>query len=205
MRGLTLGEVLSSRDYALCLSPGFFRFYAHTGVLHGFQQHGALRATHVSGSSAGAMVAGFFAAGMTTESMVEAILEVKRSDFWDLGGFGGLLRGGLFHNILERYLPRKKFEECSIPCGVTAFDCLRLKTTHINEGCIATAIRASCTFPGLFQPVIVNSTPHIDGGVFDHIGLMALPVTFSLSDFISLFANMLAFDACCCRAYLSLS
>lgn len=26
----TLGEILSSRDYALSLSPGFFRFYAHT-------------------------------------------------------------------------------------------------------------------------------------------------------------------------------
>lgn len=121
-------------------------------------------------------MAGFLAAGMSTDSMVKAILEVKRDDFWDIGGFGGLLRGGLFHNILDKHLPEKKFENCQIPCGVTAFDCLRFKTTHIDSGCIATAIRASCTFPGLFQPVIINSTPHIDGGVFDDIGLMALPV-----------------------------
>lgn len=146
------------------------------GVLHGLHQHGALRATHLSGSSAGAMVAGFYAAGLTPDEMVDAVLKVKRDDFWDLGGFGGLLRGGLFHQILDKHLPKKKFEDCAIPCAVTAFDCLRLRTTHIRDGCIATAIRAACTFPGLFQPVIVNSTPHIDGGVFDDIGLMALPV-----------------------------
>lgn len=122
------------------------------------------------------MVAGFYAAGLSPDQMVDAVLTVKRDDFWDLGGFGGLLRGSLFHQILDNYLPKKKFEDCEIPCAVTAFDCMRFKTTHISDGCIATAIRASCTFPGLFQPVIVNSTPHIDGGVFDDIGLMALPV-----------------------------
>lgn len=122
------------------------------------------------------MVAGFYAAGLTPSQMVDAILQVKRSDIWDMGGLGGLLRGGMFHALLDHHLPEKRFEDCRIPCGVTAFDCLRLRTTHISDGCIATGIRASCTFPGLFQPVIVNSTPHIDGGVFDDIGLMALPV-----------------------------
>ena len=146
------------------------------GVLHGLELHGALRATHLSGSSAGAMVAGFYAAGLTPEQMIDIVLTVKRSDIWDMGGFGGLLRGRLFHELLEKHLPEKQFERCQIPCAVTAFDCLRLRTTHISQGCIATAIRASCTFPGLFQPVMVNSTPHIDGGVFDDIGLMALPV-----------------------------
>lgn len=124
----------------------------------------------------GAMVASFYAAGMSPPDMVVPVLSITRGDFWDLGGFGGLLKGYRFQDILSRNLPVKAFEECSIPCGVTAFDIVRFRTNYITTGCIATAVRASCTFPGLFQPVMIDGTPHIDGGVFDGHGLMALPV-----------------------------
>ena len=50
-----------------------------------------------------------------------------------------------------------------------------LPTYSITTGNLATAIRASCTFPGLFQPVMIDGRPHIDGGVYDDGGLMALP------------------------------
>lgn len=45
----------------------------------------------------------------------------------------------------------------------------------VRSGELATAIRASCTFPLLFQPVWLEGSYHIDGGVFDDGGLMALP------------------------------
>ncbi len=124
----------------------------------------------------GAMVASFLASGMSPPDMVKPVLSISRDDFWDLGGLGGLLRGHKFQGILHANLPTKTYEQCRIPCGVTAFDLVRFRTTHITTGCIATAVRASCTFPGLFQPVIIDRTPHIDGGVFDGYGLMALPV-----------------------------
>jgi predicted acylesterase/phospholipase RssA len=40
---------------------------------------------------------------------------------------------------------------------------------------LATAIRASACFPVLFSPVMVDGWPHIDGGVCDTVGMMALP------------------------------
>jgi hypothetical protein len=44
------------------------------------------------------------------------------------------------------------------------------------QGNIAVAVRASCTFPGMFQPVMIDGIgPCIDGGVWDHAGLMAMP------------------------------
>lgn len=46
----------------------------------------------------------------------------------------------------------------------------------MTSGPLATAILASCTFPGMFQPVLLDGWPHIDGGVWDHCGLMALPL-----------------------------
>lgn len=58
-----LHQILSSEDYALALTPGFFRFYAHIGILQALEERGCLRPSHVSGSSAGALVGGFLASG----------------------------------------------------------------------------------------------------------------------------------------------
>ena len=147
------------------------------GILHSLQELGLLNVTHVSGSSAGALVGGFLAAGLEPSEMCSPVFKIRREDMWDLGGylFLGLLRGQLFQNILNSNLPVDTFEKCRIPLGVTAFDVFRLKTNNITKGDLATAIRASCCFPGLFQPVMIDDSPHIDGGVFDNSGLMALP------------------------------
>jgi NTE family protein len=171
----TLGDVLGNHDYALGLSPGFFRFYALTGVLAALEQESCLRATHVSGSSAGALVGGFYASGWSPNDIIDTLMEIKREDIWDIGGLGGLLQGKMFHNLLKKHLKVSEIQDCKIPFGATAYDILRFQTNCISRGCIATAIRASCTFPGLFQPVVIDNLPHIDGGVFDDSGLMALP------------------------------
>ena len=94
-----------------------------------------------------------------------------------MGGYmiTGLLKGQLFNELLIKNLPVKTIEECPIPVGITAFDLCNLKTRVITSGNLAQAIQASCTFPGLFQPVSIDGTPHIDGGVFDDVGIMALP------------------------------
>lgn len=175
MENLQLGEFLKDNDYALALSPGFFRFYALMGVLCELEESKSIRVTHVSGSSAGALVGGFLAAGMKPKEMVEPVLAIKRNDIWDIGGIFGLLKGDLFQSVLLKNLPVRQFEDCEIPLGVTAYNLFKFQTSKITSGCIATAVRASCTFPGLFQPVLIDSLPHIDGGVFDHCGLMALP------------------------------
>jgi hypothetical protein len=183
-------HLLSNEDYALALSPGFFQFYAHIGILHALDEAGCLRVSHITGSSAGALVASFLAAGMTPDEMIEAVLKITREDMWDMGGMGGLLKGQKFQEIMETSLPVQTFEECKIPLGVTAYDVLRFKTSCFTANrrggdakllgsqpvgvSIATAVRASCTFPALFQPVLIDGWPHVDGGVWDTVGLMAM-------------------------------
>ena len=170
-----LTDVLQREDYGLCLSPGFFRIYALVGVLQALNENKCLRAKACSGSSAGALVGGFYASGMEINEMPDRIFSIKRKDIWDVSFGFGLLKGNLLQNILEQNLPVKTFEECKIPMGITAYDILGCRTRLITSGNLATSIRASCCFPGLFQPVMIDSSPHIDGGIFDHCGLMALP------------------------------
>jgi hypothetical protein len=66
---------------------------------------------------------------------------------------------------------------CLVLCLVdtAALSCFHLGRWEWSSGELATAIRASCTFPLLFQPVWLEGSYHIDGGVFDDGGLMALP------------------------------
>lgn len=162
-------------SYALSLSPGFFQFYAEMGILHALEETKSLNVTHVSGASAGALVGGFLASGVLPSKMTKMVFSIGREDMWDMGIGMGLLRGQYFQNKLEEFLPVKKFDQCKIPLGVTAYDCYRFRTNCISEGDISTAIRASCCFPVLFQPVMIDSVPHIDGGIHDSVGLMALP------------------------------
>lgn len=173
-----LGHILGLEDYALCLAPGFFRFYAHIGVLQGLGEAGCLRVSHLSGCSAGALVATFLAAGVNPSEMAQKVLAIKRSDVWDMGGIGGLLKGELFRAKVAEHLPVQTFAEAKIPLAVTAFDLGRMRTNCIVEGELALAARASCTFPGLFQPALLEGSPHIDGGVWDHDGIMALEACF---------------------------
>lgn len=114
--------------------------------------------------------------------MIKAVLRIKRADIWDTGGTGGLLKGQLFQALLERELSVQTIEDCPYPLGVTTFCLGKFRTNHITKGHLATAMRASCTFPGLFEPVKIGGRPNIDGGVFDNVGLMALPHALGLDD-----------------------
>ena len=145
------------------------------GILHALEETKCLKVTHVSGASAGALVGGFLASGVKPSKMTKMVFSISREDVWDVGIGLGLLKGQLFQNVLEGFLPIKTFDQCKIPLGVTAYDLLRFRTNCIYQGDIATAIRASCCFPVLFSPVMIDNYPHIDGGVHDSVGLMALP------------------------------
>jgi predicted acylesterase/phospholipase RssA len=115
---------------------------------------------------------------MSPPEMARRVLGIQRKDIWDLGGVGGLLKGDLFQQQLASNLLVQEFAETKLPLGMTAFDLFKLRTNPLIEGNIAAAVRASCTFPGLFQPIIINGAPHIDGGVWDHDGMMALEACF---------------------------
>jgi hypothetical protein len=173
-----LPHLLSQDSYALCLTPGFFRFYSEIGLLEALDESGFLKVSHITGSSAGALVGAFLAAGLKPSEMAARVLSIERTDVWDIGGLGGLLKGEAFEALIEKDLPVKTFEEASVPTCVTAFDLSRMKTRKISSGSIAKAVRASCTFPGLFQPCMIEGSPHIDGGVWDHVGMMGLEECF---------------------------
>lgn len=167
----TLREHLADAPFSLTLSSGFFGFFAHAGLVTALDEAGLAPAS-LSGSSAGALVAGAWASGRNGEELAERLLVLRREDFWDPAPGAGLLRGALFQRLLEDTLAAATFAACRAPLSVSVFDLASRETVVIDEGPLASAIRASCTFPGLFQPTWHQGRRYLDGGIADRPGLL---------------------------------
>jgi NTE family protein len=151
----------------LALSGGAARGLAHVGVLKVFAEHG-IRVDCVAGTSAGAIVGGALASGMS----IEEIEKVGRNLRWrDLGRMT-LSRLGVQSNaFLEEYVrahfPVTRFEELPVPFAAVATD-LRTGARVVmrDEGDLGFAIRASCAVPGWYVPVTDPAGRQlVDGGL----------------------------------------
>jgi len=156
------------------MSSGFFSFYAHTGMLSALIGRG-LAPAHVAGSSAGALVAGAWAAGLAPEELAAELQRVRREDFWDPSVGAGLLAGKKFDALLREMLPLDRIEACTVPVRISVFDILRRRTQILVRGDLPRAIRASCAVPGMFQPVWIDRRPYWDGGILDRAGIAEMP------------------------------
>jgi NTE family protein len=173
---LSLREYLREAPFALAMSSGFFAFFAHTGFLTVLEDEG-LPPSRVSGSSAGALVTGAWAAGLSAPELARELEALERRHFWDPGMGIGLLRGRLFQERLERLLPKPGFDTCRVPAAVSVFDVRSRKTQVLVSGDLTTAIRASCAVPLLFHPVAIEGRSYLDGGILDRPGLAGMPTT----------------------------
>ncbi len=170
----TLREWLARRPFGLALSSGFFGFFAHTGALSALVEAG-LRPARASGSSAGALVTGAYAAGIEPEVLARELHALRRQDFWDPAFGPGLLEGRLFLARVRALLPVATFEACRMPVALSVFDVLSARVRVRAQGELAAAIVASCALPGLFHPVWLDGRPVVDGGVTDRPGLAGMP------------------------------
>jgi len=169
----TLADWLAEAPFTLTMSSGFFGFFAHTGVLLALEERG-LAPRRVTGSSAGALVGGLYAAGLSPAALRDELFRLDRRAFWDPGLGAGLLRGRSFDRHLRALLPIESFAECRVPVAVSVFDVLSGATRVLREGPLAPALRATCAVPLLFQPVMHEGRPLLDGGILDRPGLLGV-------------------------------
>lgn len=151
----------------LALSGGAARGIAHIGVLRALVEHN-VPIDYIAGTSAGAMVGGAYAAGMS----IEEIAEFGRALRWrDVGRMTMSRLGVQSNERLELYLrarlPLTRFEDLLIPFAAVATD---LKTGNAvvmrDHGDVAFAIRASCAIPGWYVPVPdEHGRQLVDGGL----------------------------------------
>lgn len=183
---MTLADRLRGTRFGVVLSAGYFGFYGHAGFVQGLSEAG-LRPSAWAGSSAGGMIAAYAAGGMSAEGVRALVLERRREDFWDPDPLGialdavrgghrssGLLRGERFRRLLEATLPQRRFEDLGAPCVLVAADLSSQSAALLDSGDLASAIQATCAYPGLFQAVRRDGSLLWDGGLVDKAPVLAL-------------------------------
>jgi NTE family protein len=164
---------LHARGVGLALGSGGARGFAHLGVLRALAAAG-VRPCCIAGTSMGAVVGAFAAAGKA-EELAAYVLSldwpriVRYGDVaWPLRQ-GGLLKGNVFRKELAKRLGVSAFEDLPIPFAAVATDVESGERVVMQRGDLALAIRASASIPGLFAPVRDRDRWLIDGAFTDPI------------------------------------
>jgi len=165
-RWARLTQPESEPAIGLALGGGFARGIAHLGVLRVFEQH-QIPVRMIAGVSAGAMVAAAYASGRTVPEIAAAARSMK---FGDVAGwrpsFLGLTGSEPMVAFLRRLLKVYRFEEMRIPLAVVATDLETGQPVIFRDhGDVFLPIRASCSYPGLFQPVRYQDRYLVDGAM----------------------------------------
>jgi len=151
----------------LALGGGAARGFAHIGVLQVLEEEG-IKPQLVVGTSAGSLVAAFYASGKTGAQLswlAEAMDESQLTDWTLPFSNRGVLRGEALGKYVNSQLNGLKIEDMKMPLGIVATDLQTGDGILFRRGDVATAVRASSAVPSVFEPVRIGGKDYVDGGL----------------------------------------
>jgi NTE family protein len=151
----------------LALGGGAARGFAHVGVIQVLEEAG-IRPDLVVGTSAGSLVAAFYASGkngVQLQQMAETMDEATFTD-WTLPIFSrGMLRGEALARYVGGQVGGRPIQDMALPLGIVATDLQSGQGVLFRQGDTGTAVRASSAVPSVFQPVRISGRDYVDGGL----------------------------------------
>jgi NTE family protein len=149
----------------LALGGGFARGFAHLGVLKVLEQH-RIRVSHIAGTSVGSIFGAAYASGAPLARILAASRTIRFRDIarWSVSRLG-LASNHRLADVIERVFDSKQFEDMKIPLAVVATDLSSGDPVIFRQGPLLEAIRASCAYPGLFEPIQIGTRWLADGGL----------------------------------------
>lgn len=157
-------------EYGLVLSGGGARGIAHIGVIAGLEKNG-ISPGIISGSSMGAIVGAFYAAGISPAEMLEIARNRKLHNLfnWTFPKHGGMLSLNILRQVLNQYIPEDSFEGLQKKLYITASNLSAGKEEVFSKGELFRAVIASSSIPVIFEPQIINQQTYVDGGLFNDL------------------------------------
>ncbi len=155
-------------NIGLVLSGGGVRGVAHIGAIKALEEYG-ICPTHISGTSAGAIVGVLYAGGFDWSEILNFF---KTIPIFHTNRYArrkpGFIDTEKFYNNFKKYFPEDDFKILKKSLFVTATNVEdgRLKIFHKGE--LIKPVLASASFPGVFTPVNINGSFYIDGGTLNN-------------------------------------
>jgi NTE family protein len=153
----------------LALGAGGAKGISHIAFLKALDDLG-LRPAVIAGTSIGAVIGGFYAAGVSGARLEQLLNDIGFRDLYKIVldfsilSSSAIFTGKKVEEFLSSQIPSQTFEEVAIPLKVVATDFWNRREVIFDSGNLITAIRASMAMPAVFEPVILNNKVLIDGG-----------------------------------------
>ncbi len=153
----------------LALSGGGAKGAAHIGVLRALGDIG-IKPDIITGVSAGAIAASYYAAGVSPDEMFQLCSKIKIKELLKVTmPTHGLFKLSGLYEFLDSTLPVKNIEELKIPTIIGAANLDTFKFVEFTSGNIAERLVASCSIPVVVQPAEINGEHYVDGGVLHNL------------------------------------
>jgi NTE family protein len=171
----------------LALSGGIAKSVAHIGVLRALVES-KIDIDYLAGTSGGALVASFFAAGKSV-----AELEALGSGMhWkNLAGITvprlGFLSSEKVRKFVADEIGDAEFRDLAIPVAIVASDLTAGERRVFTTGNVALACQASSALPEFYTPVEIKGHLFVDGGLSEYVPVEALA---SLGDMYRIGVNL---------------
>ena len=156
---------------ALVLGAGAAKGFAHIGVIK------ILEANHVPihmivGTSAGSFVGSLYAHGFNAFQLQEISFRLEKADVIDLTvPDNGFVKGEKLAAYINSTLQNTPMEKLRIPFYAVATDLQSGEEVAFGRGDTGTAVRASCSIPGVFKPVRISERFYVDGGIVSPVAV----------------------------------
>jgi NTE family protein len=162
--------IIEKPEYGLVLSGGGARGMAHVGVIAALEKHG-ISPGLISGSSMGAIIGALYAAGVSTEEMMNIARNRKLYDLfnWKMPRHGGMLSLDVLKQELQLHIPEDSFEALKKKLFVTISNITAGYEEVISTGELFRVVIASSSIPVVFEPQVINENTYVDGGLFNDL------------------------------------
>jgi NTE family protein len=149
----------------LALGGGFARGISHLGVLRCLEQHG-IPIDCIAGTSAGALAGVAFGSRQPFDFIVREASAIRFGNFgqWRFSRMG-LASNRRLESYPHDHFGVTDFKDLRIPMAIAATDLVDGSAVYYTTGPIGPPLRASCAYPGLFQPVEYQDRLLVDGFV----------------------------------------
>lgn len=176
-------------NIGLVLSGGGTRGVAHIGAIKAMEEHGIFP-THISGTSAGAVVGAFYAGGVELTEILDFFKTIPIFHAQKYArGKPGFIDTEKFYPDFKKLLPEDDFRALKKKLFITGTNVMEGTLKIFDSGEVIRPILASASFPGVFTPTRIGTSYYVDGGVLNNFPIE--PLRLSCDRILGIYVNPL--------------
>ena len=168
---VSCATVTKPAQIAVVLGAGASKGFAHIGVLKVLESH-KVPIHIVVGTSAGSFVGSLYAYGYTPYELQAIALAIQKDDVADyIIPDNGFVKGEKLENFINTKVKYTPIDKLKIPFYAVATNIQTGEEMVFGRGNTGKSVRASCSIPGIFNPVVIGDKYYVDGGLVSPLAI----------------------------------